>query len=471
MATAPQTLSLGFINSANKYLTAESYLYKVNATASSMRHKQIWQMEFLKQDQPRVHLRSCFSRYLTADNNGKLTCDKEAPSSTSVFILITHPDGQVSLQSEPSQRYLGGAEDNVSCFAESMTDGEKWTPRLALHPSVSVYSHGRRRYMRFDEASNSLTCDQDLAWGASCVLTLYFDGKEKRYALRTGAGTLLSSDGRLVSEVCAQALYSCQLRSGFLLLRDTEGKYLSGRESVVKTFKTEQPGRDELFTLEPSPGQLSIRALGSGKFICLRPGADIYANQAEAGRTETFQIMHNEAKKTCFRAASNNYLCVGSNDMIVASPSVNDRIWFDLLYQGEKVSFKADDKFMSVKPNGQVVMTATPPGRSGEFVLRLMNRSLLILQSDFGFVGLAPGTQRLDGNLAQYEACKLTANDSGFCQFKVATGDSAQNFSLEFHPPATLTLGGPNGKYVVAEQSGGFKAVGGDVGSATHFHY
>lgn len=60
-----------------------------------------------------------------------------------------------------------------------------------------------------------------------------------------------------------------------------------------------------------------------------------------------------------------------------------------------------------------------PSGKKEEFLLLLVNRPLLILQSEAGFVGLFPGTQRLDGNRPAYDASTLTLSEDGFCHFRV----------------------------------------------------
>lgn len=94
----------------------------------------------------------------------------------------------------------------------------------------------------------------------------------KKYGLRTGAGKLLAPDGSLVQEVTPQTMYSLEVNNGLVALRDEEGKYLSAREAAMKTVKMDKPGRDELFSIEASPAQVSMRSSSTNKFICCRPG-------------------------------------------------------------------------------------------------------------------------------------------------------------------------------------------------------
>lgn len=82
---------------------------------------------------------------------------------------------QVSFQNEQSKRFLGGAEENVTCFAQCASETEKWTLHLAVHPNVAMYSPNKKRYVRSDEKAGVLRCDRDIPWGAESVITIYYD--------------------------------------------------------------------------------------------------------------------------------------------------------------------------------------------------------------------------------------------------------------------------------------------------------
>uniref|UniRef100_A0A8C8RW76 Fascin-like domain-containing protein n=1 Tax=Pelusios castaneus TaxID=367368 RepID=A0A8C8RW76_9SAUR len=272
-STAPSSLLCGLINAANRYLTAEPFRFQVVATGSVLRPRQVWGL--LGQGEEggqRLHLLSALQRFLAADPNGKVTCDQESPGPGALFLLRQYPDGKVSLQCELSQRYLGGAEDNVTCFAQTVGEGEKWSLHLAQHPNVHLLNPGKQRYVRCDQQTGHLRCDRDLPWGPDALITLHFDLKEKKYGLQTGAGSLLAADGTLQAEPSPHTLYSLELRGSLLALRYADGRYLTGREGTVKAFKTDKPGRDELFALEPSMAQVSLRTCAGGRFISCRPG-------------------------------------------------------------------------------------------------------------------------------------------------------------------------------------------------------
>lgn len=60
-----------------------------------------------------------------------------------------------------------------------------------------------------------------------------------------------------------------------------------------------------------------------------------------------------------------------------------------------------------------------PAGKKEKFLLLLVNRPQLILQSEAGFVGRSPGTQRLDGNRPAPDVNTVTLNEDGFYHFRI----------------------------------------------------
>ncbi|XP_074812756.1 fascin-like [Natator depressus] len=368
-STLPPSLPCGLINAANRYLSAEPFRFQVVATGSVLRLRQVWILRFMpsqgagaagqaEESGQRLHLLSSLQRFLAADPNGKVTCDQESPGPGALFLLRQYPDGKVSLQCELSQRYLGGAEDNVTCFAQTVSEGEKWSLHLAQHPNGHMLNLGKQRYMRCDQQTGHMRCDRDLPWGPEAIITLHFDLKERKYGLWSGAGSLLAADGSLQAELSPQTLYSLELRGGLLALRDADGRYLTGRENTVKTFKTDKPGRDEFFALEPSAAQVSLRTFTGGHFVCCRLGADIYANAMSVGNTEIFQLLLNDVtKQACFRSSSGTYLAVGPNDSVVSTSTHDKGVWFSLQYREQRVTLRmADGRQVATRPNGQLLL-------------------------------------------------------------------------------------------------------------------
>ena len=68
---------IGLINGKFKYLTAETFGFKINANGASLKKKQLWTLEG---NEHQVYLRSHLDRYLAVDQFGNVTCEAEDPS-------------------------------------------------------------------------------------------------------------------------------------------------------------------------------------------------------------------------------------------------------------------------------------------------------------------------------------------------------------------------------------------------------
>ncbi|XP_066468035.1 fascin-like [Tiliqua scincoides] len=490
------TLEFGLVNAANRYLTAEPFRFQVSATGKQLKPRQVWVLQFVTPQGAgaagpgewgcqKLHLISALKRYLAADCNGKVTCDQDKPGPQTVFLLHQYLDGKVSFQNEQSKRFLGGAEENVTCFAQCASETEKWTLHLAVHPNVAMYSPNRKRYVRCDEKAGLLRCDRDMPWGAESVITLYYDFLGKKYGLRNGGGKMLASNGSLVSDVTPQTLYSLEVSNGLVAFRDEEGKYLTGREGGVRAIKMDKPGRDELFTMEPSPAQVSMRSLSTSKFICCRPGADLYANAMAVGNTEIFQLLFDDnTKKVCFRGYCGTYMSLGPNDCIVSSKQQDKNVWFDLHYQEQKVSLHIGDKHLSMRPNGQLLAVPKAAGKSEDFLLVLVNRPLLVLHSEAGYVGQGCDMRHLEGNCVSYVASSLSLTEEGYYNFliggnywgldkdgQIVVSDHPSNFTIQFASSSGLIIKASNNKFIVADPGGRLWTGASAPSNATVFHY
>lgn len=59
-------------------------------------------------------------------------------------------------------------------------------------------------------------------------------------------------------------------------------------------------------------------------------------------------------------------------------------------------------------------------GKSEDFLLVLVNRPLLILHSDAGYVGLSSDMRRLEGNCVDYVLSSLSLSEEGYYNFQIS---------------------------------------------------
>lgn len=264
-------LQFGLINYESRYLTAEAFGFKVNASGISMKKKQIWTLEHDEQDGQVVFLRSHLGRYLASDKDGKITCGAEKPDHECRFLIVPQSDGRWALQSEPYLRYFGGSADYLSCFAQVIGEQELWAVHLALHPQASLLSVARKRYAHLSASDGEISVDSNIPWGVDSLVTLvYLDGK---YSLKTCDSRFLSNDGKLVKENTNSTSFTLELKSGKLAFKDCDGKYLTpvGPTGTLRSGRCSKPGKDELFDLEESHPQVVFQAVNK-RFVSVKQG-------------------------------------------------------------------------------------------------------------------------------------------------------------------------------------------------------
>nr|XP_032801175.1 fascin-like isoform X2 [Petromyzon marinus] len=313
----PRGLQLGLVSSAGGYLTAETFGFKVTASGSSLKKKQTWTLETLpgtttttttgtgtggtgtgtgeSPDGGAVSLRSHLGRLLGADRDGAVSGQAEAPGTATAWGLQARPDGRWALRHAQHGRYLGGSADRVRCFAQTVGNTELWSVHLATHPQLNLYNPGRKRYAQLSGDSVSVSCD--VPWGVGSLLSLAF-GEDGRYELRASDGRSLRADGALGPPRGDTASFTLEVHAGSVAFKDTEGRYLcpSGPSGILKSVRAasasalSRPAKDELFVLEESRAQITLRSTSSGRAVSARQGLDISANQEDEGETETFQM-------------------------------------------------------------------------------------------------------------------------------------------------------------------------------------
>ncbi|KAK9965798.1 hypothetical protein ABG768_004869 [Culter alburnus] len=480
-------LQFGLINHENRYLTAEAFGFKVNASAPSLKKKQIWTLEQDEQDGQVVYLRSHLGRYLASDKDGKVSCEAESKESDCRFLIVAQSDGRWALQSEPYLRFFGGSEDYLSCFAQTIGEAELWAMHLALHPQANLLSVARKRYAHLASPEGEIAVDSNIPWGVDALLTLvYMDGK---YCLKTSDSRFLGNDGKLSSENGRGTGYTLELKSGKLAFKDCEGKYLTpmGPTGTLRSGRCSKPGKDELFDLEESHPQVVFQA-ANNRFVSIRQGVSVSANQDDETDMETFQMeIDKDTKKCKFRTNEGNYWTLVTHGGIQSTATeACANTMFDIVWLGRRVALRASNgKYVCTKKNGQLSAVSDSVGEDEQLILKLINRPILILRGENGYVCHHKNSNTLDANRSVYDIFTLQFSDGAY-QIKGAggkfwyvsnsglvcsDGDTPEDFCFEFLEHGRIAMRGKNGKYLRGDQGGNLKGDGENADSSSLWEY
>nr|XP_046234195.1 fascin-2b isoform X1 [Scatophagus argus] len=526
----PLKLQFGLINHEGRYLTAETFGFKVNASAPSLKKKQIWTLEQDSQDTQIVYLRSHLGRYLASDKDGKVTCEADGHNSDCRFLIVAQSDGRWALQSEQHLRFFGGSRDYLSCFAQVITDAELWAVHLALHPQANLLSVARKRYAHLSMEDGEIAVDVNIPWGVAALLTLvYLDGK---YCLKTCDGRFLSNDGKLLTQSGKATAYTLELKCGKLAFKDCEGKYLSpmGPTGTLRSGRCSKPGKDELFDLEESHPQVVLMA-ANRRYVSIRQGVSLAANQEDETDMETFQMeIDKETRKCTFRTSQGNYWALVAHGGIQSTATeVSANTMFSVEWCGQKVALKANNgKYICTKKNGQLLavsdsagkrpvcfplsfsalITNLPPpsspapdlrqlvsprvchhhllsGEDEQLTLKLINRPMLILRGENGFICHHRNSNTLDASRSIYDIFTLQFNNGAYhikgvdgrfwyvnsAGLVCSDGEVPEDFSLELLEHGRLAIRGRNGKYLHGDQGGTLKGDGLSLSSSALWEY
>ncbi|KAG1955100.1 fascin-2b [Pimephales promelas] len=480
-------LQFGLINHENRYLTAEAFGFKMNASAPSLKKKQIWTLEHDEQDGQVVYLRSHLGRYLASDKDGKVSCEAETKENDCRFLIVAQSDGRWALQSEPYLRFFGGSEDYLSCFAQTIGEAELWAMHLALHPQANLLSVARKRYAHLASPEGEIAVDSNIPWGVDALLTLvYMDGK---YCLKTSDSRFLNNDGKLSSENGRGTGYTLELKSGKLAFKDCEGKYLTpmGPTGTLRSGRCSKPGKDELFDLEESHPQVVFQA-ANNRFVSIRQGVSVSANQDDETDMETFQMeIDKDTRKCKFRTNEGNYWTLVAHGGIQSTATeAGVNTMFDIVWLGRRVALRASNgKYVCTKKNGQLSAVSDSVGEDEQLILKLINRPILILRGENGYVCHHKNSNTLDANRSVYDIFTLQFNDGAY-QIKGAggkfwyvsnsglvcsDGDTPEDFCFEFLEHGRIAMRNKNGKYLRGDQGGTLKGDGENADSSSLWEY
>lgn len=482
------------MNNANKYLTAETFGFKVNATGVALKKKQIWYIE-QEADQDFIYIRSSLGRYMSSDKYGNVTVETEAEEKGEAekFKVEYSKDGKWALKHVTYGNYLAGSDDHVKCFDKTCTDKNWWSIQLYVHPQIHLRNVNRKRYAHLNPDTNELQCTELIPWGSDSMV--FLDFVEGKYILRTCDNRYLGRDGTLQENCDDNTKFYLEIHSGCLAFKDCEGRYLTavGQGTIKSRNKT--ISKDELFTIEDSHPQCQIISPCIGKTpksVSIKQGVDVTANQPidEIEDTEIFQMEYSKVTgKWAFRASTNKYwelqTATGTVQATKAETTQNSFFEIDWLEDGTVGIKGSDEKYLSNKQTGILYSTGKALEDTNRFKIVIVNRPLLVLKCDFGFVGAGLKGSQFICNKAKYDILKVTFDGNGGYTIQgedhkywnvgrdnmVYAEDAPTKFQFQFCGHSRMAIRAPNGCFLKGEQNGHITAAATEIDPTSQWEF
>lgn len=482
--------TMGLINASGKYLTAETFGFKINANGANMKTKQIWTLETKAGDDQYIYLRSPHKRYLAGNEKGEVTASDEEMVDNARFLFLPQADGRCALKSSHGY-YFGGSGDHLSCFSKAVSENELWTIHLAMHPQINLRNIQRKCYAHL--VGSEVRINEEIPWGADAMITLEFDRSTGKYMLRLANDKYLSRQGRLQDELSDDTRFQLEFHGSTIAFKDCAGKYLAGvGGTATMQSRRDVVDKDERFVLEDSHPQMQLTG-ENGRLASITRGVEVSAvkDPDDATDTEIFQLeINKETNLWSIRASNKKYLSVSSITVSATAASRDETCWFDISWKGPNITLKSTSgKFIIMKPNGTLAAIAdNDDDPKCLFTFTLINRPILVLRGEYGFVSpkTAEVTGRLECNRSNYQVFHVKAENGVYylcgsngkpwamdADTKTFTANGSDPFPVHFElvRHTRMLIKAANGAYIRGEANGTFSAIGSGLDKETLWEY
>ncbi|MED6267519.1 Fascin-2 [Characodon lateralis] len=218
------------------------------------------------------------------------------------------------------------------------------------------------------------------------------------------------------------------------------------------------------------------------------PGVNLAANQEDETDTETFQMEFDRETKMCtFRTNQGYYWALVAHGGIQSTATeVSANSMFSVEWLSHKVAIKASNgKYICTKKNGQLLAVCDTIGEDEQLTLKLINRPMLILRGNNGFICHHRNSNTLDASRSVYDSFTLQYSNGAYhikgadgrywyvssAGLVCSDGESPEDFTLELLERGRLAIRGKNGKYLHGDQGGMLKGDGLSLCSSALWEY
>ena len=168
-------------------------------------------------------------------------------------------------------------------------------------------------------------------------------------------------------------------------------------------------------------------AASNSRYVSVKQGVDVTANQEEISEHETFQLEFDaETGGWVIRTKQDKYFSLQSSGGVQAceAKKVPSALFQILWGEGGSVSLKANNgKLVGIKKSGHLFANCDSESENSKFYFYLVNRPVLVLKCDQGFVGYkAHGSTKLECNKATYETIHVERSEKGAVHLRGQSG-------------------------------------------------
>jgi fascin 1/2 len=481
--------TFGLMSHGGKYLTAESFGFKLAASAMQMKKKQIFTLIGPAADGS-VQIQSHLGKLLAVDGDGGFVADRDSGDDDETrFVIEANDEGQWAIKSQKYEWYVEGTGEGLSAFTgDGVKRESQWNVRLAMHPHIALRNVGRKRFVH--TKNGALTTDEDIPWGDDAVIELKWNDASKSYQLWDCNGLALDGkNGALVDPPTPDCDFNLHFDGANVAFQSiATRKFLTslGGSGLMKASKSSVTTMEQ-YQFQDSFPQIELRA-ANGKLVSMKGGVELSANcSADASDNETFQVepqggdvwvIKTEKEKLwgLDGPAVHHNMGSGGSGTVVADESN----YFQIEFNDGTVSLKASNgQYVMQQPNNQLKAVGAAEQEGTAFHWALVNRPRIILRTEHGFVA-ATATGSMKGNSSMPTTFSMTADNAGkYVLDGVAVADgnvvagagAGAGLYIELLPESKMYIKtADDGTYWRAGGDGSVKSVS-DRGSATAFEY